>query len=312
MSGFFIQSRFGTQGNFEVVVPSEASGGLVHFWRNNDASGFPWSGPTLFGGSFGNIDGVSLIQSNFGSPGNLEVIAVANGQLYHFWRDSTGWQGPYIIPSSVGIVAGLPGLIQGTFGTTGNFEVVAPSSSGGLVHFWRNNDDPNLPWSGPTPFGVGFGNFDGVSLIQSNFGSPGNLELIAEAGGQLYHFWRDSTGWQGPFNISTSGGVGIVGGIAGLIQGTFGTRGNFEAVAPSSSGGLVHFWRNNDDPSLPWGAPTPFGLGLQIGRIPSLIQGNFGSPGDLEVVVGAPGGDLLHFYRDSTGWHGPDLAESGV
>jgi hypothetical protein len=308
MSGFFIQSRFGSQGNFEVVVPSRAVGGLVHFWRNNDDPSFPWSGPTYFAGGL-TIDGVSLIQSNFGSPGNLEVMAVANGQLNHFWRDSSGWNGPFVIPSSVGIVAGVPGFIQGTFGLIGNFEVVAPSSSGGLVHFWRNNDDPSLPWSGPTSFGGSSGNFDGVNLIQSNFNSPGNLEVIAEAAGQQYHFWRDSTGWNGPFIIP-----GIVAGIPGFIQGTFGTRGNFEAVA-SSSPGLVHFWRNNDDPSLPWSGPTSFGPAIPFG-LPSLIQGNFGSPGNLEVVVGTadPSGgvELVHFYRDSTGWNGPDIAVTGV
>ena len=41
MSGFLIQSHFGSMGNFEVVVPSRAAGGLVHFWRNNDDPGFP-------------------------------------------------------------------------------------------------------------------------------------------------------------------------------------------------------------------------------------------------------------------------------
>ena len=81
MSGFLIQSHFGSMGNFEVVVPSRAAGGLVHFWRNNDDPSFPWSGPTYFAGGLGAIDGVSLIESNFGSPGNLEVVAVANGQL---------------------------------------------------------------------------------------------------------------------------------------------------------------------------------------------------------------------------------------
>ena len=99
-----------------------------------------------------------------------------------------------------------------------------------------------------------------------------------------------------------------------LIQSHFGSMGNFEVVVPSrAAGGLVHFWRNNDDPSLPWGAPTVFGLGLQFG-FPSLIQGNFGSPGNLEVVVGTFGGsaELVHFYRDSIGWHGPDIAETGV
>jgi len=43
-----------------------------------------------------------------------------------------------------------------------------------------------------------------VTMIQSNFGSPGNLEVICNAGGQLYFFWRDSGPsftWNGPFPL---------------------------------------------------------------------------------------------------------------
>ena len=43
-------------------------------------------------------------------------------------------------------------------------------------------------------------------MIQSNFGSPGNLELIARAGNQLQFYWRDSGPafrWNGPFPIMT-------------------------------------------------------------------------------------------------------------
>jgi hypothetical protein len=202
MSGYFIQSRFGTQGNFEVVAPS-SSGGLAHYWRNNDDPRFPWNGPFPFGGSLGNIDGVSLIQSNFGDPGNLEVIAIARGQAYHFVRDSGPsftWNGP---DSGV---AGVPGLIQSRFGTQGNFEVVVPSSSGGLAHYWRNNDDPTFPWNGPFPFARAL-RFGSASLIQSNFGDPGNLEVVAGATSQeILAFSRDSGPsftWSGPVIVAT-------------------------------------------------------------------------------------------------------------
>ena len=82
-----LQSRFGDQGNFDVVVPSTA-GGLVHFWRNNDAPGLPWNGPYPFGQPLGMCTGSSVIQSDFeapGLPGNLEVVAVTGGgQMVHF------------------------------------------------------------------------------------------------------------------------------------------------------------------------------------------------------------------------------------
>ena len=88
-SGFAIQGGFGTRGNFEVVAPLQA-GRLAHFWRDNDAAGLPWHGPTPFGSS-DVYDAVALIQSNFSTagsgPGNLEVIAHTGNRLDHYWRD---------------------------------------------------------------------------------------------------------------------------------------------------------------------------------------------------------------------------------
>lgn len=93
-----IQSSFGTQGNFELVVP-RVPGGLAHFWRNNDAAGFPWSGPTPLPGPRLPVSNmVSLIQSNFG-PGNLEVdaLALAGSGKSQYWRENVlpfTWHGP--------------------------------------------------------------------------------------------------------------------------------------------------------------------------------------------------------------------------
>ncbi|MFL6277392.1 MAG: hypothetical protein ACJ74G_19580, partial [Blastocatellia bacterium] len=90
-----IQSTFGNQGNFEVVVPRVSPGGLVHYWRDNDAPGFPWHGPTALPGG-GGYNMVSLIQSNFG-PGNLEVDALSGASKFQFWRENHSpftWHGP--------------------------------------------------------------------------------------------------------------------------------------------------------------------------------------------------------------------------
>jgi hypothetical protein len=98
-------------------------------------------------------------------------------------------------------------LIQSYFGIRGNFELVVPRATGGLASYWRNNDDvPNLPWSQPAVFGESLGTVDAVSLIQSNFGNPGNLEVIARVGNRLVSFWRDSGpsfAWGGPFEVAT-------------------------------------------------------------------------------------------------------------
>ena len=94
-------------------------------------------------------------------------------------------------------VAGNPVLLQSRFGTQGNFELVAPASQGGgLLFWWRNNDDPALPWAGPFPFAQHAGTIDAITMIQSNFGSPGNLELIARAGDQLVFFSNYDGSWE--------------------------------------------------------------------------------------------------------------------
>jgi hypothetical protein len=51
----------------------------------------------MFGMNMGSVDGVSLIQSNFGEPGHLELVAQINGEIAFFWRDSGPdfrWNGP--------------------------------------------------------------------------------------------------------------------------------------------------------------------------------------------------------------------------
>jgi hypothetical protein len=193
-----VQSRFGSKGNFELVLPASASG-VEHYWRNNDATGLPWR----HGGTFAaghRVEALALIQGNFGSPGNLEVVARIGDRLAHFWRDSGpryAWNGPFFFASGV---SGNPALVQSRFGRQGNFEVVVPLASGGLAHYWRNNDAGNV-WSGPAPFATSLGRIDAVTLIQSNFGVPGNLEVVARAGEQLAHYWRDSGprfAWSGP------------------------------------------------------------------------------------------------------------------
>src|SRR5574337_7980 len=328
-----IQSRFGTQGNFELVATYHAagmpSGALAHYWRDNDAApDYPWTLPTLFGANVGPpaLLSPTMIESNFGAPGNLEVICLGVAQLpaksfHYFWRDSGPtytWNGPHTL--AIGPpqgVTGNPVLIQSRFGTRGNFELVSPVFGGGLAHWWRNNDDPNLPWSGPTLFGATLGQgIEGITVIQSNFGDPGNLEVICSvaSGGaspnRLHHLWRDSgptLTWHGPYKLPITPPGGVIGPPV-LIQGRFGVQGNFELVAIAKDGGLAHFSRDNDDPDLPWSEPTLFGGGLGPISWVTMIQSNFGDPGNLEVICAAGPGQLHHFWRDSGPtftWNGP-------
>jgi hypothetical protein len=53
------------------------------------------------------------------------------------------------LPGLPGASIGTPSLIQGRSGAQGRFELVSPSADGGLMHYWRNDDDPQMPWLGP-------------------------------------------------------------------------------------------------------------------------------------------------------------------
>ena len=294
-----LQSRFGRRGNFELVAPADAGGGIFFSWRNNDDPTLPWSRPTAFGA--GTVEALTMIQSNFGSPGNLELIARVGNQLHFYYRDSGPafrWNGP--VPMFSG-VRGNPVLVQSRFGTRGNFELAVPAEAGGMLFAYRNNDNPSLPWS--VPFRFGSGAVEQITMIQSNFGSPGNLELIARVGNQLHFYYRDSGPafrWRGP--------VPMFSGVRGnpvLVQSRFGTRGNFELAVPAEAGGMLFAYRNNDNPSLPWSAPFSFGSGA-VEQI-TMIQSNFGSPGNLELIARV--GNQLHFYYRDSGpafrWRGP-------
>jgi hypothetical protein len=93
-----IQSRFGNNGNFEVVVPN-AQGGLLYLWRNNNTEERPWSAPIPFAQDLGKLDRASLIQSTFNVDqiGNLELAVQAGPQITMLWRPdipNAQWQPP--------------------------------------------------------------------------------------------------------------------------------------------------------------------------------------------------------------------------
>jgi hypothetical protein len=228
-------------------------------------------------------------------------------------------------------VSGNPSLIQavpGTYGTKGNYELVTPLTTGGMAHFYRDNDDPNLPWNGPFTFATDQGIVNAVSLIQSNFSTqfvntgvqgPGNLAVVANIGGTLDYFYRDDVNfnWNGPTAIFS--GVSGIPSFVQAVPGTYGAKGNYALVTPLATGGMAHFFRNNDDPNLPWTLTGVFGTQFpRVVKSVSLIQSNFSTqfvqtgvqgPGNLAVAAQV-GNDLVYFYRDDVApfaWHGPTI-----
>ena len=217
-------------------------------------------------------------------------------------------------------------MVQSDYGLYGNnFEVVFPSVAEGLAQVYRDNAQSQFPWIGPLPPEYLFtcspqgqvqkslhGSFFGageaseVSLIQSNFednGSKnGHLELGVRHGDRLALYWRASDApllWTGPLYIpSEKSHVGT----PALVQADFGTKGNFEVVAPDAQGGLLHYVRFNDAPGVPWSTPTRFGESLGVVDAVAMIQSNYTAAGEtngrLEVIAQV-GGQLFSLSRQS-------------
>ncbi len=204
-------------------------------------------------------------------------------------------------------------FVQSSHGSSGNFELLVPRlAGGGAAHFWRDNDDPTLPW---VASGLAFGSPDDVyalSVIQGPLGNAGNLEVVALEGSQLVHHWRDDGGtWRWQARTMLPGSVPITHSVA-LIQSSHGTLGNFEVVGPvaaAGGGGLAHWWRDNNTNGLPWNGPIMFGTGAY--EAVAMTQSSYGH---LEVLARA-GDALLHYWRedDTTWeWQGPFLVAEAV
>ncbi len=195
----FIQGNMGgSQGNFELVIPMQ-NGGLAHLSRDNHSSGFPWTEPVFFGDPDVKISGVALIQNNYGEHGCLEVVAIEkkHGRLVYYWRENSipyHWFGPFYFGGPG--FTGVPSLIQRESSSLpGNLELVAPVKGGGFAHYCKEGNF----WNGPVYFGCT--EVNAVSMIQSNFGQYGNLELVTIENGKPVLYWRDDTApfqWHGP------------------------------------------------------------------------------------------------------------------
>ena len=217
-------------------------------------------------------------------------------------------------------------MIQSNYGDFGNnFEAVFPSLAEGLAQVYRDNAQADFPWIGPlppeylftcSPLGqvksslhgsfFGAGEASDVSLIQSNFvdGSSnfGHLELVVRHGERLALYWRASEApllWTGPLYLP-SDEVHI--GNPALIQGDFGTKGNFELVVPHVDGGLAHYTRFNDS-GFDWSS-SPNRLGESLGTVDAvaMLQSDYISPGEsnghLEVIARV-GNQLFSLWRES-------------
>lgn len=279
--------------NFEMVATAGLQ--LRHWWR--DGRDFQWHVASMFG----TPDAAAcpaLTSTTYNR--NFELVYLTAGhRLHHWWLDQgTGrWNdGGVFGPADA---AGVPGLCQGNYGQPGNFEVVVRTADGRLAHWWRQNGAP-WTWSESARF-AGDILLSGPTLVQSNYGRQGNLELVAvRTDGRMQHYWRDNDNGM-VWRDGAVFGAGVTSPPC-MIEGQFGCGderaiGNFELCV--AVGGVVqHWWRDNQG-GTGWHMSASFGSGIQA--VTGLVEGSFGF--NLEVVALRTDRQLQHFWRDGGGWH---------
>ncbi|MEI6757980.1 MAG: peptidase C1A [Chlorobium sp.] len=153
---------------------------------------------------------------------------------------------------------------------------------------------------------------NGGMLESGNGASHRNFELLTTGtGGKVQHWWRNNSTTGFPWNKGTSFGNDAAA-CPTLISSTFNR--NFESVHLTTSHRLHHWWFRQ--PSGPWSDGGIFGPPDAAG-IPGFIQGNYGAPGNFEVVVRTADSKLTHCWKDGGGWHngvkfGTNVAYSGA
>lgn len=294
-SGQVLQSNYGKQGNFEMLVPQGNK--LSHYFRENDKSDFPWmfASNIPLNDSSMIVKSASVIQSNY-SEGNLEALVAVSksnskNDIIHFWFDTekkTWNQGLSFSKNDNLLTAidlpienaiGKPALIKSTFGKKGNFETLIIRDNNQISHYSRGNDSQFPVWTfeSDLPF-LGenkeeeqtvFPKF--VSMIQSNMGNKGHLEALVVVEfsnvplAQIREYWydTDTKKWSFAKNIflndNSQDSTFSITKQPAFIQSTFGRTGNFELLYINGDS-INHIWRDNDDVNLSWKQGADFPL----------------------------------------------------
>ncbi len=222
----------------------------------------PWTKRRLHSGN--------MIESGDGAAHeNFELLATAqNNQIRHYWRDGSAvtWHQAELFGNDAAVCPTLTGTTY-----TRNFESIH-LTTGSRLHHWFF-DQGSSKW---TDGGV-FGPTDAAGVpgfIQSNYGAPGNFEVVVRTkDGRLNHWWRmDGPPWT--WSDGGRFGSNIALGGPSLIQSHYGKQGNFELVAVLDGGQMQHWWRDNDA-GMVWKADQTFGSG--VGSPPCMIEGQYGA-----------------------------------
>src|SRR5918992_3349237 len=273
------------------LVAQTAAGGVYHTLR----TGSGWTRAGNVEGQSGPISAavtdVAPVQVN----GELHVLGVAGGQIYHaarrgtnVWTTPPGWTDWGNVEGQTGSIGAVTSVAGAEVG--GELHVVATTDSG-VFHAIRHRGGD---WTR-------FGNVEGQSgnivnpteAAAAGAGSALHV-LIVSRDGVLRHALRTSAGWTDWGNVEgQTGGIGLVNDVAAATIGS-----SLHVVATTSTGGVFHTIRGSSG----W---TDFGnVEGQAGSVETAwFVGATGRPnGQLHVLVTNSAGTPYHTLRGSSGW----------
>jgi hypothetical protein len=223
------------------------------------------------------------------APGNTE--AGGHFMLVVGYSDALG---AWLVKNSWGTGWGMSGFGWIKYGNSG----IDQYSKAGL-----RNVNPD-PWSKRR--------LHNGALYESGNGALNrNLEVMGSNGSRVQHRWREGgPPWTWGVAKSFASDAAVCPTLTGT---TFGR--NMELVYLTTAGRLHHWWGPGGG-SGPWSDGGVFGP-LDCQGVPGFTQGDYGAPGNFEVVVKVGGGQLQHIWRDGGGWHdgakfGASIAYSGA
>ena len=296
--GFLVRTTAKSAEHLEMILPS-ARGGIESYWRTDDAHDCLWSHPVILGGGWTAAQSATLVQTDIASQQTVELMMRCGSRLAHYSRQpspSELWEGPAWLDADA---VGNPSLIRRSETRNRDLELLVPLASGGIAHYWRDNNGAGLKWAGPEVFALELGQVDALTLTESTLPGEGRLEVIARKGSDLAHYsrpLRDLGLWEGPVFFFTGAS-----GIPGFIQSRDATPGNFEVLTPLEGGGMAHLWRDNREGAGTWQVSTHIDRGGPPVDAVSLIQarGVHRPEADLEAV--ALSGPDVRWYRRQNG-----------
>lgn len=142
-----------------------------------------------------------------------------------------------------------------------------------------------------------------------NGGLHRNLEVSGSNGTRVQQRWRHGGP---PWTWGTAATFARDAAVCPTLTGTTFNR-NMEMVYLTTGGRLHHWWTGGGGGGA-WNDGGVFGPSGCDG-VPGFVQGDYGAPGNFEVVV-SNRGQLQHIWRDGGGWHdgprfGTAIARSG-